>query len=313
VSEEWLERPAFAFSTKYEDTETGLLYYGYRYYGPEMGRWISRDPISERGGINMYGVASNDIINRVDILGLQGSGDNINVAKAALLRGIEKFGASEFAKTTGIIDALTKLSLLDGYTIEQKDLPTGVNGTYDNGSNVITIPLSGISDDVLVHEMVHVFNDLVSGVGQFAGGVTGTSKSLDEGMAYQLQNIYNAAEFLMATETQLQSPALSCKAAHNVFTSFWPRVWKNYYSETEKNVVIISSYVVLTKNITYVDEKNTLKHLGAGLKCAKLAELVNALGERCCIKVSCKKEGPATDGMGNKIIYTDKQLPYHLR
>jgi len=37
----------FRFSTKYQDSETGLLYYGYRYYQPATGRWISRDPLGE--------------------------------------------------------------------------------------------------------------------------------------------------------------------------------------------------------------------------------------------------------------------------
>ncbi len=37
----------FRFSSKYQD-ETGLNYYGYRYYDAEMGRWLSRDPIGER-------------------------------------------------------------------------------------------------------------------------------------------------------------------------------------------------------------------------------------------------------------------------
>jgi RHS repeat-associated protein len=35
------------FSTKYCDNETGLLYFGYRYYNNEMGRWVTRDPIEE--------------------------------------------------------------------------------------------------------------------------------------------------------------------------------------------------------------------------------------------------------------------------
>lgn len=39
----------FRFSTKYYDAETGLYYYGYRYYSPEIGRWPSRDPIGEKG------------------------------------------------------------------------------------------------------------------------------------------------------------------------------------------------------------------------------------------------------------------------
>lgn len=28
------------FSTKYEDVETGLVYYGFRYYSAELGRWL---------------------------------------------------------------------------------------------------------------------------------------------------------------------------------------------------------------------------------------------------------------------------------
>jgi RHS repeat-associated protein len=39
----------FLFSTKYYDWETGLYYYGYRYYDPSTGRWLSRDPINEAG------------------------------------------------------------------------------------------------------------------------------------------------------------------------------------------------------------------------------------------------------------------------
>jgi RHS repeat-associated protein len=39
----------FRFSTKYIDSESGLYYYGYRYYQPEIGRWVSRDPITEKG------------------------------------------------------------------------------------------------------------------------------------------------------------------------------------------------------------------------------------------------------------------------
>jgi RHS repeat-associated protein len=57
------------FSTKYLDSETGLVYYGYRYYSPELGRWTSRDPIGERGGHNLFVSMSNDAVSRRDILG----------------------------------------------------------------------------------------------------------------------------------------------------------------------------------------------------------------------------------------------------
>jgi hypothetical protein len=37
------------FSTKYQDDESDLLYYGYRYYKASTGTWVSRDPLGERG------------------------------------------------------------------------------------------------------------------------------------------------------------------------------------------------------------------------------------------------------------------------
>lgn len=61
----------YRFSTKYFDKETSLYYYGYRYYNPETSRWLSRDPIGERGGINVYEITQNNIINKIDYLGLK--------------------------------------------------------------------------------------------------------------------------------------------------------------------------------------------------------------------------------------------------
>ena len=39
----------FLGSTKFYDWETGLYYYGYRYYDPSTGKWPNRDPIEELG------------------------------------------------------------------------------------------------------------------------------------------------------------------------------------------------------------------------------------------------------------------------
>jgi hypothetical protein len=49
---------------------SGVAVYGYRHYDPVTGRWPSRDPIEEEGGINLYGFVGNDSINKWDILGL---------------------------------------------------------------------------------------------------------------------------------------------------------------------------------------------------------------------------------------------------
>ena len=51
TGDERLRNP-FRFSTKYTDDETDLVYYGYRYYSPEMGRWMNRDPIGEEGHVS---------------------------------------------------------------------------------------------------------------------------------------------------------------------------------------------------------------------------------------------------------------------
>jgi RHS repeat-associated protein len=60
----------FRFSTKYQDDETDLLYYGYRYLNASTGRWLSRDPIGERGGLNVYDFVGNSTLNCIDRLGL---------------------------------------------------------------------------------------------------------------------------------------------------------------------------------------------------------------------------------------------------
>ena len=57
------------FSTKYYDAETDLYYYGYRYYSPSLGRWISRDPIGEEGGFGLYRFCDNAGTYAFDYLG----------------------------------------------------------------------------------------------------------------------------------------------------------------------------------------------------------------------------------------------------
>jgi RHS repeat-associated protein len=59
----------YRFSTKPQDPATGLYYYLYRYYDPVTGRWPSRDPIEEQGGVNLYGFVGNDGVNAWDYLG----------------------------------------------------------------------------------------------------------------------------------------------------------------------------------------------------------------------------------------------------
>jgi len=82
----------FRFSTKYQDDETDLLYYGYRYYNPSTGRWLSRDPVEENGGNNLYGMLRNDPIDFIDILGLKKL--NKEEGDAAIRKGLAMLGSA---------------------------------------------------------------------------------------------------------------------------------------------------------------------------------------------------------------------------
>jgi len=59
----------FRFSSKPWDEETGLYYYGYRFYSPTLGRWVNRDPRGEEGGLGIYLHTANDPVNEIDPLG----------------------------------------------------------------------------------------------------------------------------------------------------------------------------------------------------------------------------------------------------
>jgi len=59
----------FRFSTKYLDPESGQHYYGHRFLDPPLGRWTSRDPIEEKGGVNLLEFTKNNPLLYFDPLG----------------------------------------------------------------------------------------------------------------------------------------------------------------------------------------------------------------------------------------------------
>jgi RHS repeat-associated protein len=69
----------FRFSTKWFDDETGLGYWGKRCYSSRLGRWISRDPIGEQGGLNLSEFARNSATNRTDPIGLASQGEEFHI------------------------------------------------------------------------------------------------------------------------------------------------------------------------------------------------------------------------------------------
>ncbi len=58
------------YSGKERDA-TGLYYYGFRYYQPWVGRWLSADPAGAVDGLNLYAMVANNPMTLVDSKGLK--------------------------------------------------------------------------------------------------------------------------------------------------------------------------------------------------------------------------------------------------
>jgi len=60
----------FRWSSKFSISYVNIYYYGYRYYNARLGRWLNKDPIEERGGVNLYVALNNRPVYQIDYFGL---------------------------------------------------------------------------------------------------------------------------------------------------------------------------------------------------------------------------------------------------
>ena len=124
----------YQFSTKPVERASGLAFYGYRYYDPKTGRWPSRDPIAERGGINLYVIIENQTTSKVDRLGLD---------------------------ELGLVDVPGNRILCENECWRQFNIRTivtvGIGGGIAYGSHSLPLCVAAIVGTVLV-EAWHVYN-----------------------------------------------------------------------------------------------------------------------------------------------------------
>ena len=139
------------FSTKYFDIESGLYYYGYRFYHPGLMRWLNRDPIEENGGLNLYAYCKNASVFSTDLLG------NARMITGALMsrKNTKRIVFSGYDKARNIIrlvDELNKMryegrQLFDARICDFVTTPISEvkKNIAENGDNVYLIAHGGLS------------------------------------------------------------------------------------------------------------------------------------------------------------------------
>ena len=78
---------SYTYTGREWEPEAGLYFNRARFYCPELGRFISRDPIGEKGGINLYGYVGNDALDSTDPKGTDTYGHDIQDTMAGFIDG----------------------------------------------------------------------------------------------------------------------------------------------------------------------------------------------------------------------------------
>ena len=93
------------FSSKRTDEETGLVYYGRRYYAPKIGRFLTPDPLGLEAGPNQYAFVLNAPLTHFDLYGLLDESSNFsNNAMQAGVGVAHAIGGSCISAAVGVSD-----------------------------------------------------------------------------------------------------------------------------------------------------------------------------------------------------------------
>ena len=142
----------YTFQGREIDWDTGLYYFRARWYDPETGRWLSKDPIGISGGLNLYAFVGNNPVNFMDPSGLMG--DRRALARAAKKSAAPGPGAGDIAKageaaiiTGAVIIPVAKIKDIQN---EMMDLLMDGKGDSERFSE-LEKEMNRIQDDVLHH------------------------------------------------------------------------------------------------------------------------------------------------------------------
>ena len=310
---------SYGFSTKYEDAESGLLYYGYRYYQARTGRWLSPDPIEERGGVNLYGFVRNDGLNRSDYLGLD---EQVRASFShAMGLVLAQIYDSKVSKAIGLHDSALKV--VSAWANEDRRISYRVDedvirgdawfGITGLGTRVLALGEERIiSPGTALHEGAHLYNYVRRGEIGFAMG-----GRRDEGMGYMHQYLWEAVvEDLIPLEDMLKVNARNDKQMISRARKFWQSFWFDMYKPGTPTQALIYS----DTTAAHADKKdwmNLEKWLGVRPSCSTIArELNKHSGALKCLRFSCEKDGVERARFFSwdwTVIYTNREIDSYFK
>ena len=98
----------FRFSSEYHDDSLALVYYNYRYYASNIGRWNRRDPLVSRKVKNRYSFLNNFVIGNVDLIGLWMRGGHTDLTEKTATEILERL-AMCFEESPQYKDAIEEI------------------------------------------------------------------------------------------------------------------------------------------------------------------------------------------------------------
>ncbi len=135
----------YRFSSKELNANSGLYYYLYRFYDPNLQRWLNRDPLEEAGGVDLYTYVGNNPIDESDPLGLMSA-----KCIAAQLEFDEAIAdlADQFERYNPLTDILGGIPILrGGQPIGRNTVPGGHAIKVLNAINRVKNALDRIARD----------------------------------------------------------------------------------------------------------------------------------------------------------------------
>ena len=150
------------FCSDWLDPETGLYQVRFRYLHPTLGRWLSRDPIGELAGFNLYEYVGNNPVNNRDFLGLFLIGAVVGFVSGAISGAVGAYGTSG----GNLVDAAVGGAI--------GGILGGALGSLDPTEGAIAGGAAGVIGD-LIGQAIGKRNDSCTGInwGEVAGARIG--------------------------------------------------------------------------------------------------------------------------------------------